>query len=106
MLKRLIWALIWQSWRSSGNGKCLDVASQCKGNGLIEIFAQVFATGRQKYLMADTSTLEGHRWEIRQFWVNDVGWWRQPPCLPIALNNSEILEKNPDNTFNTFNWDR
>ena len=46
----------------------LDVASQCKGNELIEIFAQVFATGWQKYLMADRSTLEGHDWKIRQFW--------------------------------------
>ena len=46
----------------------LDVAGQCKGNGLIDIFVQVFATGRQKYLMADRSTLEGHHWEIRQFW--------------------------------------
>ena len=54
--------LIWQ-WQMS-----LDVASQCKGNGLIEIFVQVFGTGRQKYLMADGSTLEGHHWKIGQFW--------------------------------------
>ena len=55
-------ALIWQ-WLMY-----IDVASQCKGNGLIEIFVKVFATGRQKYLMVDRSTLEGHHWEIRQFW--------------------------------------
>ena len=46
----------------------LDVASQCKGNGLIEVFVQVLATGRQKYLLADRWTLEGHHWKIRQFW--------------------------------------
>ena len=40
------WALIWQ-WKMSS-----EVASQCKGNGPIEIFVQVLATGRQKYLLA------------------------------------------------------
>ena len=25
-------------------------------------------------------------------------------CLPIALNNSEILEKNPDNTFKLYGF--
>ena len=48
------WALIWQ-WQMY-----LDVANQCKDNGLIEILVQAFAAGRQKYLMADRSTLEGH----------------------------------------------
>ena len=53
----------------------LDVASQCKGNGLKQIFVQVFATGQQKYLMADRSALEGHHWEILDnFGMNDVEW--------------------------------
>ena len=56
------WALIWQ-WQIP-----LDVASQCKDNGLIEIFVQVFVTVRQKYLMEDRLTLEGHHWKIRPFW--------------------------------------
>ena len=56
------WALIWQ-WKMS-----LEVSSQCKGNGLIEIFVQVLVTGRQKYLMADRSTFNGHHWQIKQFW--------------------------------------
>ena len=37
-----------------------DFTSQCKGNRPIEIFVQVLATGRQKYLMTDRSTLESH----------------------------------------------
>ena len=69
----------WQ-WQIS-----LDVASQCKGNGLIEIFVQVFATGRQKWQMTDRSTLEGQHWNIRQFWdewrwmVNFCQFWEEYP---------------------------
>ena len=37
----------------------LDVASQCKANGFIEIIVQVLVTSRQKYLLADRSTLVG-----------------------------------------------
>ena len=39
-VEETIWALIWL-WQMS-----LDVASQSKGNGLIEIFVQVLANSR------------------------------------------------------------
>ena len=46
----------------------VDVASQCKSNGIIEIFVQVLVTSRQKYLLADRSTLGGRCMKIRHFW--------------------------------------
>ena len=58
---------------------CLDVASQCKASGIIEIFVQVLVTSRQKYLLADRSTLGANIGRLGNFGLNDVGWRPQPP---------------------------
>ena len=58
----------------------LDVASQCKANGIIEIFVLVLVTSRQKYLLADRSTRGegGTIGRLGDFEMNDVGWRPQP----------------------------
>ena len=51
----------------------LDVASNCKGNEIIDIFVQVLVTSRQKYLLADRSTFGAAIGRLGNFEMNDVG---------------------------------
>ena len=59
----------------------LDVASQCKANEIMEIFVQVLVTSRQKYLLADRSTLGATIGRFWQFW--DEGRWMAASTIVV-----------------------